>query len=171
MINIRRLTADEARAVQPQLVTLLQDAVQDGASVGFVQPLPVDVADRYWQDVIRDLEQASRILLVVLDAGEVVGSVQLGLCTKPNGLHRAEMQKLLVHTQKRRQGIGRAMIKAIETEARNAGRSLLYLDTEPDRPAAEMYARMGWTLAGEVPDYALTPDGQLHGTLIFYRKI
>ena len=44
MKDIQRLAADEARDALPQLVTLLQDAVHDGASIGFTQPLPADVA-------------------------------------------------------------------------------------------------------------------------------
>src|SRR4051812_18892298 len=122
MRDIRRLSADEAGKVLAQLVTLLQDAVNDGASVGFTQPLPADAAERYWQDAIREVAQGSRILLAALHEGAVVGSVQLGLCTRPNGLHRAEVQKLLVHTRCRRQGIARALMAAIEQEARAARR-------------------------------------------------
>lgn len=171
MQDIQRLTADEARGVLPELVALLQDAVQHGASIGFTQPLPAEVAERYWQDVVREVAQGSRILLATRREGVVVGGVQLGLCTRPNGLHRAEVQKLFVHTRWRRQGIARSLMTAIEQEARAARRSLLYLDTEPHKPAAAMYERMGWVRVGEIPGYACSPDGHLHGTVFFYRTI
>ena len=171
MQDIQRLTADEARGALPQLIALLQDAVHDGASIGFTQPLLADVAERYWQDVCREVEQGSRILLATRRDDVVVGSVQLGLCTRPNGLHRAEVQKLFVHTKWRRQGIARALMAAIEQEARAAQRSLLYLDTEPHKPAAVMYEQTGWIRVGEIPGYACSPDGHLHGTVFFYRTI
>lgn len=171
MHDIQKLTADEARSVLSQLVALLKDAVDHGASIGFTQPLPEVVAQRYWEDVFRDIAQGSRILLVARCDGLVVGSVQLGLCTRPNGLHRAEVQKLFVHTSRRRQGIASALMTAIEKDARAAQRSLLYLDTESDKPAAAMYEQMNWIRAGEIPDFASSPDGHLHGTVIFYRKI
>lgn len=171
MRDIHRLTAVEALAVLPQLVALLTDAVQDGASIGFTQPLSADVAERYWQDVFREVGQGSRILLAARREGAVVGSVQLGLCTRPNGLHRAEVQKLFVHTRWRRQGIARALMAAIEQEAHAARRSLLYLDTQPDKPAEAMYEQLGWIRAGEIPGYACSPDGDLHGTVFFYRTI
>lgn len=171
MQGIQRFSANEARNALPQLVALLQDAVHDGASIGFTQPLSDDVASRYWQDVFREIEQGSRILLATRREGVVVGSVQLGLCSRPNGLHRAEVQKLFVHTRWRRQGIARSLMAAIELEARAAGRSLLYLDTEPHKPAAAMYEQTGWIRVGEIPGYACSPDGHLHGTLFFYRKI
>lgn len=171
MQDIQKLTASEAQAVLPALVALLQDAVQDGASIGFTQPLSAAVAERYWQDVFREMELGSRILLVARRDGVVAGTVQLGLCTRPNGLHRAEVQKLLVHTQWRRQGMARALMAAIEQQARAAQRSLLYLDTEPHKPAAAMYEQTGWIRAGEIPGYACSPDGHLHGTVFFYRTI
>ena len=171
MQDIQRLTADEARGALSQLVALLQDAVQDGASIGFTQPLHADVAEQYWQDVFREVAQGSRILLVTQRGGVIVGSVQLGLCTRPNGLHRAEVQKLFVHTRWRRQGIARALMVTIEQQARAARRSLLYLDTEPHKPAAAMYEQTGWIQAGEIPGYACSPDGHLHGTVFFYRTI
>ena len=171
MQDIQRFTADEARAVLPQLVALLQDAVHDGASIGFTQPLLADVAESYWQDVLREVAQGSRILLAARREGVVVGSVQLGLCTRPNGLHRAEVQRLFVHTRWRRQGVASALMAAIEQEARAAKRSLLYLDTEPHKPAAAMYEQTGWIRVGEIPGYACSPDGHLHGTAFFYRTI
>ena len=60
---------------------------------------------------------------------------------------------------------------AVEEQARLAQRTLLYLDTEPDKPAHEMYERSGWLRAGEIPDYARTPDGRLHSTILFYRRL
>jgi len=171
MSEIHRLSADDATAAFPQLVSLLQNAVDDGASIGFLRPLAAEVAESYWEEVIRDVSQGSRVLLAATSGSSVVGSAQLGLCMRPNGVHRAEVQKLLVHTAWRRQGIARDLMQAIEDEARAARRSLLYLDTEPDKPAEWMYQTMGWTRAGEIPEYACTPDGQLHTTILYYRKI
>src|SRR4030095_4341966 len=112
--DIERLTADQARVLLSALVALLKDTVDDGASVGFLRPLSTELAEVYWREVIRDVSEQSRILLVARRDGIVVGSVQLGLCTKPNGVHRAEVQKLLVHTGSRRRGIGRQLMAAIE---------------------------------------------------------
>ena len=168
---IERLDAERARTHLAQLVALLQDSVNDGASVGFLRPLAADVAGGYWQEVIREVEDQARVLLVARRDEDVVGSVQLGLCTKPNGMRRAEVQKLLVRTGWRRRGIGRRLMESAQAEARRAQRSLLYLDTEPDRPAHRLYEQTGWIRAGEIPDYARTPDGTLHSTVLMYRRI
>ena len=171
MHSIERLTEEQARAVLPELVALMQDAVHDGASIGFLAPLSAEVAEAFWRDVIREVGQQSRILLIARRDDDVVGTVQLGLCTRPNGLHRAEVQKLFVHTRWRGQGIAKALMSAIEQEARAAGRNLLVLDTEQGKTAQAMYECSGWNRVGEIPDFARSPDGHLHDTVIFYRKI
>jgi acetyltransferase len=171
MHTIEKFTPEQTEQAQDDLVELLQDAVHNGASVGFVSPLRREVARQYWHDIIKDIRQGSRLLLVLRIGKRVAGSVQLDLCMRPNGTHRAEVQKLFVLTSARRQGFGRALMAAIEQEARNARRSLLYLDTESHKPAEAMYRRLGWLPAGEIPDYALSPDGHLCGTTIFYKKI
>ena len=169
--TIERLSADEARAALPDLVPLLQDVVEDGASVGFLRPLPAEIAERFWQHVIQDVADASRILLVARRDGRIVGTVQLGLCLKQNGPHRADVQKLMVHSACRGQGIGKALMAAIEDQARAAGRSLLCLDTEAGKPAQTMYERSGWIRIGEIPGYACSREGELHAAAFYYRQI
>lgn len=167
----RVYTESEALARMDELVALLQDAVRDGASIGFLWPMDRAVAEGFWRGVARETGEGSRALLLALEDEKVIGTIQLGLCMRPNGLHRAEVQKLMVHTGWRRRGLGNALMGAIEAVAREQKRSLLYLDTEPGKPAEAMYERLGWTRAGEIPDYACTPDGHRHSTVIFYRNL
>jgi ribosomal protein S18 acetylase RimI-like enzyme len=51
------------------------------------------------------------------------------------------------------------------------GRSLLVLDTATEDGAAGLYERLGFTLAGEIPGYALKPHGGLTGTLIYWKRL
>jgi hypothetical protein len=90
---------------QDDLVELLQNAVHNGASVGFVCPLPREVARQYWHDVIKDVRQGSRLLLVLRIDGRVAGSVQLDLCTRPNGTHRAESSEAFRSYQRQAPGL------------------------------------------------------------------
>lgn len=116
--SLAALTADEAVALLPALRELLQDAVASGASVGFLPPLADAEADEYWAGVIAALRAGSRALLVARDdAGALTGTVQLDLPTRANGRHRAEVAKLLVHRRARRQGLGRALMRALEGAA------------------------------------------------------
>lgn len=169
--EILKIDEAQGRGMRDALIDLLSNCVEEGASIGFTWPLSKADAGAYWDDVLRDITRQSRILLVSMRAGELTGSVQLGLCTRLNGLHRAEVQKLMVHTRWRRRGLGKHLMTAIEREAMACNRTLLYLDTEPGKPAVELYKGMNWVQAGEIPDYACSPDGHLHGTAIFYKRL
>ncbi|HEY0735935.1 MAG TPA: GNAT family N-acetyltransferase [Herpetosiphonaceae bacterium] len=171
MITIERLTSARLQAVQSELIRLLDDAVASGASVGFMPPLAPSEALHYWQSVSADLEREARALLVARDDEGIVGTVQLALPLQPNARHRAEVQKLLVHTRARRKGVGQALMAAIEALAVQEGRNLLVLDTRQGDDAERLYRRLGYIEAGAIPLYAQSADGSLHTTIFFYRQL
>jgi GNAT superfamily N-acetyltransferase len=171
MLTIEQLTPDQALTMLDDLVELLQDTVASGASVGFLPPLGAVAAREYWEGVLADIGRGARVLLVARDGGRIVGTVQLELALKPNASHRAEVQKLMVHTRARGQGFGRRLMAAVEDIARQAGRTLLVLDTQQGQVAEQLYARHGYTRAGAIPEYARSADGTLHTTVLFYRLL
>ncbi|HEY1015473.1 MAG TPA: GNAT family N-acetyltransferase [Herpetosiphonaceae bacterium] len=162
--------ADAARNIDG-LVELLRDSVDGGASVGFLPPLAAGEARRYWEDVIRELSAGERILLAARDATGLAGAAQLALPAKPNASHRAEVQKLLVHSRARRAGLGRALMAELEGAARAAGRLLLVLDTREGDAAERLYRALGYRAAGVIPGYARSADGRLDGSVFFYRAL
>ncbi len=164
---IRRLVSPTSEQVQG-LAALLIDCVDGGASVGFMHPLPVDPARAFWRRVADDVAAGSRALLVAEDGHGILGTVQLVLDQPDNQPHRADLCKMLVHRRARRHGVGAALMQAAEDLARECGKSLLVLDTANDT-AARLYARQGWQRCGEIPGYALLPQGGLCATTFFYR--
>lgn len=171
MDTIQQFDTIQARQALPQLMQLLRDAVDHGASLGFIPPLNLQLAERYWLDVFQAMENGSRILLVAKRGSEFIGTVQLDLCMRQNGLHRAEVTKLLVHTAYRRQGIGEALMRAIEDQARQAHRTTLVLDTRVGNPAEKLYTKLGYQRAGVIPDYVCIENGLLVATAIYYRLL
>lgn len=168
---IRRLDPRTISAFREQLATLLLDAVADGHSLGFVNGLDQEQLDDYWQTVADEVGAGKRVLLAAERDGRLVGSVQLDLCLRPNGANRAEVQKLLVHCTVRRQGIGAALMQALEIEALALRRGLLFLDTASGSEAERLYAKSGYEKAGELPEYACTPNGHWHATAIYYKTL
>jgi ribosomal protein S18 acetylase RimI-like enzyme len=153
------------------LAELLKDAVDDGASVGFLPPLDLDQACWYWRGVAGTIAAGERVLLVATDAGRLAGTVQLDLCHRANGLHRAEVLRLLVHTTARRRGIGRKLMTAVEEAAWERQRTLLVLDTRDGDASCALYESLGYIRAGVVPRYARSASGELHGTAIYYKEL
>jgi acetyltransferase len=168
---VRRVAVVEDTLIEP-LGRLLTDAVHSGASVDFLSPVARETADRYWRGIFSALAAGPDLVLWVAETGgQVVGSVQLALCPKENGGHRAEVQKLFVHSTARGNGIATLLMNAVEAEARDRQRSLLVLDTLLGSHAEDVYRHLGWTRAGEIPDFATSSDGELFPTVYYFKQL
>jgi acetyltransferase len=168
---IERLDANQARALVPQLAALLQDVVNAGGTVGFMPPVSSEEASAYWLDVVRALEGPWRVLLVARNGPEIVGTTQLDLCGRSNGLHRAEVMKVMVHPARQSQGIGMKLMQAVELEAEHERRTTLVLDTREGEPSERLYEKAGFIKAGVIPNYARSSDGTLHSTVYMYKLL
>jgi GNAT superfamily N-acetyltransferase len=157
---IRRLHADDMTLRLEALGAILSACVHGGASVNFVVPFtPGDGAAWWERRILPGVAAGTVVLLAALDGDHPVGTVALNMDTPPNQRHRADVTKLLVHPDARRRGIARALMTAIEAEARARGLSLLTLDTVTGSAAERLYAGLGWQTAGVIPDYAVDPLG------------
>ena len=170
-MTLTELTADQLPQHLDDLTAVLQTTVEDGGSIGFLPPLSDADARAYWSDVAAALRGGGRILTLALLDGRVVGAVQLGLEMRPNGLHRAEVMKLMVHPVARGNGIGRQLMLRAESLARELGRTLLVLDTRCGDAAEQLYLRLGYTAAGIVPGYARSASGVLHDTVFMFKQL
>ncbi|ANN76265.1 GNAT family N-acetyltransferase [Bordetella flabilis] len=169
--RIRVVAADEVPGLAEKLAELLVDCVAGGASVSFTAPLEMPQALRFWMNVADGVRQGERILLVAESRARIMGTVQIVIGQPQNQPHRADVSKLLVHRDFRRQGIGNQLMAQVDIVAAGAGRTLLVLDTETDSDAERLYQRLGWTRAGVIPDYALKPYGGLAATTYFYKRL
>lgn len=168
----RRLGADEAARCIEALAEVLLDCVEGGASVSFMWPLPRERALDFWRGVADGVARGERVLLVAEDpAGAIVGTAQLILSQPDNQPHRADVAKMLVHRRARRRGLAQRLLADLEDEARREGKTVLVLDTVTGGDAERLYARGGWQRVGEIPNYALMPDGQPCATTYFHKQL
>ena len=172
-VTISPLSGNEATDHVAELGALLHACVHDGASIGFVLPFTVAEGEAYWRNkVLPRVRDGCVILLVARMHDRIVGSVQLDYDTPPNQPHRAEVRKLLVHPDCRRQGIAKALMAAIERRAAALGRSLLTLDTRTGDHAEPLYAALGYRTAGIIPGYCRDPfEAKLDPTTVMYKAL
>jgi GNAT superfamily N-acetyltransferase len=168
--SIRRIHAVDDKQID-ELATVLIDSVEGGASVGFMHPLTRDRATAFWRRVAHGVTAGNRALLIAEDAHGVCGTVQLVFDLPENQPHRADLSKMLVHRRVRRQGLAALLMQAAEATARESGKTLLVLDAVTDGAAARLYERLGWVRVGDIPGYALMPEGGLCSTTVFYRNL
>ena len=166
-------SAEDIASHVHELGALLHACVHDGASISFVLPFTADEAEAFWtKKVLPAVRDGGRIVLVAHKIGRIAGSVQLGTDTPPNQPHRAEVSKLLVHPDFRRQGIARALMAQLERLARQLGRSLITLDTRTGDKAEPLYASLGYNTVGMIPGYCRDPiEDRLDPTKIMYKVL
>jgi GNAT superfamily N-acetyltransferase len=168
--SLRRLHALDEAQIQ-SLADVLIDCVEGGASVSFMLPLSRSRAVAFWRHVAGGVSAGDRALLVAEDADGICGTVQLALAQPENQPHRADLAKMLVHRRARRQGLGAALMRAAEATALECGKTILVLDAVTGGDAARLYERLGWQRVGDIPDYALMPEGGFCSTTYFYRDL
>ncbi|MCM3357434.1 GNAT family N-acetyltransferase [Psychrobacillus sp. MER TA 171] len=150
-----------------ELSELLIQVVEDGASIGFLPPMELANAMDYWEDVLTP----EVILFVAKRNNRIIGSIQLHLCSKQNGMHRAEIAKLMTHPHYRRNGIGRQLMEKAENRAAREGRSLIVLDTREGDASNNLYTSLGYIQAGKIPGYAKSANGEMSTTIFYYKRI
>ena len=169
--SVRTIDAPEAERLLPAFSELLVDAVAHGASVNFMADFTREDADAYWRRQIDAFAGGDRIWLVAEEAATIVGMVMCLLAWQPNQPYRGEVSKMLVHSTRRRRGIGAALMRAVEAEALAAGRTLLVLDTAEGGGGEHLYRRMGWTAFGAVPGFAYSTGGWPETAVFFYKQL
>ena len=170
-IEIRRLDSSELREQLDGLAAVLHDCVAGGASVSYMAPFSHEQALDAFAGFASEVELGRRLVLAAFDDGRVVGTVQVILALPPNQPHRGEIAKLLVHRSARNRGVAQRLMEHAESEARAEGKTLLVLDTVTGDAAERLYTRLGWTRVGEIPGYALYPDGRPCSTTVFWKEL
>jgi GNAT superfamily N-acetyltransferase len=167
---IERLRLPASEADLDALAALLVDAVDSGAAVSFVSLTHGQALD-WWRRLLSSPDSRATVL-VARDAEGIAGSVQLHPAWAPNQPHHADVAKLIVHRRARRQGLGTALMAAVEREAAALGFRLLVLDSKRGDAGERLYRRLDWKVVGTIPRFALDTDGKsLHDTVVFYKEL
>jgi GNAT superfamily N-acetyltransferase len=169
-VRVRVLQTFDDREIRG-LSDVLIDCVEGGASVSFMLPMTLEKAQTFWRKAAASAARAERVIIAAEDAdGTIVGTVQVIFDLPENQPHRGDVAKMLVHRQARRRGVGALLLDMAERTAHAAGKTLLVLDTASD-DAERLYARQGWQRCGDIPNYALLPDGRPCATTFFYKDL
>jgi len=157
--------------MRAELADMLVEVVAHGGSVSFMHPLSTADASAFWERSLAAADRGERIVLGAWDGGLLVATVTLLLDFPPNQPHRAEIAKMMTRVSHRGRGIAASLLRRAEALAKDQGRTLIVLDTARDEGASGLYEKLGYTLTGEIPDFAFKPHGGLTGTLIYWKRL
>ncbi|WP_397588351.1 GNAT family N-acetyltransferase [Sandarakinorhabdus limnophila] len=168
---IRTLDPDTDAALLPGFAALMVEAVADGASIGFMAGFDQAGALAWWRGRLAAAAQGEVQILVALDDDGIIGTVSLVPAAMPNQPHRADIAKMMVAKRTRGRRVGAALLTAVEALAIAQGRTTLVLDTISGSAAARLYERAGWEKVGDIPAYALMPDGEMAPTTFYTKRL
>ena len=117
------------------------------------------------------LADPRRVVLVAEQDGDVVGMAHVAPSEAANASHRAEVQRVAVAEHARGLGVGRALMRAAEDEARARGVTLLWLTTHDGTEACAFYEAIGYARLGVMPAYSLRPDGTPTPAAFYFREL
>jgi len=168
VFEIRRLAAAELLDRKAEFEWLLKDAVEVGGTIGFMLPMTEDKLNRYWNGVARDMEAGERELLAAIEHGKVIGAIQIAYQKAESTSHRADLQKLIVHSSEHRRGIARALLVDALERMPALGIAMYTITTFKEGVAEALVRSLLFTRFGVMPHYGLTPDGKLHDASMHY---
>ncbi len=125
----------------------------------YAQSLNVDLCFQRFDEELAQLpgeySPPHGALLLALVDGAVAGCVAMRGLTDVDYANACEMKRLYVRRAFRKFGLGRILTQALMDRAREAGHSVMLLDTLDDMEAARgLYASLGFE---EVPPYYFNP--------------
>ncbi|VFS55311.1 Acetyltransferase [Raoultella planticola] len=166
--SLRTLSrADILENLSP-LSDILADCVNSGASVSFMLPFSLQTARTFWLRIAESVAAGSASCWWPNRPGRLSARYKLVIDQPENQPHRADVAKLLVHQNARRQGL--LMPDELPGAAcPRAGQVGTGADTATGSGAERFYVQCGWEKAGEIPRYALMPDGAMTATSLFYK--
>ena len=124
-------------------------------------PMSRAKAEAFWRGTFASAERGERIALAAEDAtGAIVGTVQVIWAQPENQPHRGDVAEDAGASASASARGGCRAARGRRAQRSERGKTLLVLDTVTDRRRHRLYARHGWQHCGEIPDYALRPDGR-----------
>lgn len=153
------------------LVLLLADAVENGASIGFLPPVSEEEARNYWLKTQDDLLSYNRQVLAIRHEDRLVGTIQIETSPKADALHRCKVEKLMVLNDVQNSGFATTLIEGAERVAASMQKQLIFLETRAEDDASHLFTKMGYVAVGDIPNYARGANGQLEATTFFYKEV
>jgi len=171
MTQIKIKPLQNTPQIRTVLSEILVEVVANGGSVSFMHPLALEEANAFWDGSLTAAEKGERIVLGAFDGDILVGTVTLLLSLPPNQPHRAEIAKMMTRISHRGRGIAKTLMQVAERLAKERKKTLLVLDTAEEDGASALYEKLGFTLTGVIPDFALKPHGGLTGTMVYWKRL
>ncbi|TQV98778.1 hypothetical protein V2A60_007521 [Cordyceps javanica] len=167
--------------VTPYLAAIHASCITHDRTIAtFLPPLSHEKLLSWWKSRIAEIADGNRVMFLLVDGmepsgrirgPEIMGVVMLFMPPSETGPFRCMVENLLVHKSFRGRGGARLLMDALEVEALKQHRTMLLLDTETGSSAEAVFKKLGYTEMGRIPNYGISPTGELKDGTFFYKDI
>jgi GNAT superfamily N-acetyltransferase len=158
----RECVTDRPYDVRVIPITVIAESIDTSGALAILYAASDELQQRYGGDGdnkhldVNELRPPRGLFLVARRERHLVGGVGLRSIGEP-ALRYAEVKRLWVRPDLRREGIGLTLMNEIEQQARDQGYRTLFLETGPAQPEAlSLYESTGWTAIEQYPDGAFS---------------
>lgn len=146
-------------AVRDEVHAVVAAVVAQHGAVGWLEVPDADETGRWLEDELRGVREGTAHFAVAKVGGAVVGLGILSVFHPPVLARNGQVRKVMTHPQARGKGVARAVLLALEDEARRIGLENLLLDVRGNNHGAmAIYESLGWLRCGAVPDLIAVGD-------------
>ncbi|KAI3336063.1 acyl-CoA N-acyltransferase [Ustulina deusta] len=179
--TVRLLSPRNDAHLVPYLAAIHAACIHHDAMVAtFLPPLDNDKLLAHWRAVMAEASAGARLVVIRLDesepglaakGGELKGVAMLSMPQTETCAHRGHLEMLMVSPAFRRRGAAGAMMRFIEGEAVNRGRTLILSSVEAGSLAEKTYPKLGYSECGRVPGCSVSPSGSRVDDVVFYKQL
>ena len=172
-LEIEALTAVAVQAHRAALVALLRDAVDSGASIGFLPPIAETEAARYWDAVAAAIEEGSRVRSRRPRPGaraRGLGSAAISPRARTPGTGPRWQRSWSTVAPVAGASGARSCWRSKSTPANSGARRSSSTRGRATRRKA-LYRSVGWTFAGAIPRYARSATGAFDATALYFKLL
>lgn len=162
---------NDLKNIQNKLNLLLNNAIKENSSLGFLNTLKSEDSETYWNSLQNDLNNSIKKLFIVKEKKHIIASVILSFCQSENASHRVEIEKLIVHNLYQGIGIATKLMLYVENIAKKHNKSLIILNINNKSDASFLYEKLEYKKAGQIPLYTLNNDFTYLDNIIYYKSI
>ena len=138
---------------------ILADLVARDAAIGWVDPPSLDQVTALLTDIATAASTGDAALYAAYLDGSLAGLGYWRRYPRPTHRPNASLEKIAVASHAQGHGVGRALVSALVSDARDAGIEVLTLDFRGDNVRAQhLYESLGFTEYGRLPDFVAFGD-------------
>lgn len=150
------------------ILALVNELIEEEVMIGEDKPTTRDQQVDRHSERMKDIESGRSVVIIAEADGKAVGMAN---ARKRGGrLRHTAGLGVFVRRTYRNQGIGSEMIMELESQAKNMGVEILYLEVYSISPSVELYRRLGYVEYGKLPG-GIKYRGEYVDMISMYKRI